>query len=316
MLYQAKKYLRNQYTEWKLADVMRHKHFLPEQAILVFSDPRGGSTWLTQLINEIPCTAVVWEPLHLNEGSSFKELSFGWRQHIPIEADWPEARNAFEELLSGKRLNAYATYLSSPDKYKRASQLIVKFCRGTALLPWLVNQFDFNYAPIYLVRHPFAVVASQIRHGGWNQQVSTYEIPSAPFNDIYVQHADFLISLKTREEQLVATWCITNKVALEDENNNQKWITLHYENLLLNPQVELEKVFSQWGMEIPSKMIEKVNDPSKTTVETSPVKKNINQISKWKQQFSEETIRKLEDVLHYFQINQYSSENLPTSHLR
>lgn len=34
------------------------------------------------------------------------------------------------------------------------------------LLPWIVKNFNVN--PILLIRHPCAVVNSQIRHENWN----------------------------------------------------------------------------------------------------------------------------------------------------
>ena len=314
MLYRARKYLRNQHIELKLRQALKNKCFVPEQSLLIFSDPRGGSTWLTQLINKIPRTAVVWEPLHLGEGSRFRALNFGWRQYIPREASWPEARLAFEKLLRGNHLNAYTTYLSNFNEYENAETLIYKFCRGNALLPWLVKQFDFRYLPIYLVRHPFAVVASQLKHGGWNEQSNKVKIPNTPFNSIYTQHAEFLFTLQTVEEQLVATWCITNNVVLKDRNNDRDWITMHYEDLFLNPEYELEKVFSRWKVNTPDHLFSEIRQPSWSTVDSSPLQNSMYQLSKWQQQFSDKTIYMLEDVLQYFKIRHYNSSPLPIFH--
>ncbi len=311
MLYKVKKFIKDQHLEYLLKHALNNKAFDPDQVMLIFSDPRGGSTWLTQLINEIEHTAVVWEPLHLGENSYFNKLNFGWRQHIPRDEKWEEASVAFTKLFSGKFLNAYATYLSGVEDFKAADQLIIKFCRGNALLPWLIEQFNFAYAPIYLIRHPFAVIASQLKQGSWNWNHSNFKVPDTPFNNIYKQHQDFLMSLNTKEESLVATWCITNKIPLDDENNNKKWITIHYEQLLLNPERELKRVFTRWNREMPIHILEKVRQPSMTTVADSQVEDKIAQLSKWKKHLSATTISNLEKVLDYFEIRDYNKDILP-----
>ena len=75
-----------------------------EDQILIFSDPRGGSTWLTEIIKSIPNTAIIWEPLHLKYIHQLRELNFGWRQYIPEEVDWPQAKLLFTKIIEGKVL--------------------------------------------------------------------------------------------------------------------------------------------------------------------------------------------------------------------
>ncbi|WPP52613.1 sulfotransferase domain-containing protein [Catalinimonas niigatensis] len=311
MLYRSKKFLENKLIEIQLSLAMRHKEFNPENAILIFSDPRGGSTWLAQLIQHIPNTAVVWEPLHLKEGSYFKHLNFGWRQHIPKDANWSEARQAFSELFQGKHLNAYSTFLSAIKDYRNADYLIFKFCRGNALLPWLVDQFSFKYLPVYLIRHPFAVAASQIKQGGWSSDYQGFKMPDVPFNEIYLEHKSFLSSLRTKEESLVATWCISNMHALNNDNNNQEWICIYYENLLLDPEKELKRIFQLWNMHIPEGILSAVRKPSKTTISDSNVKNLSSQLSSWQVFFDQDTIDKLQRILDYFEITHYSKETMP-----
>jgi hypothetical protein len=135
------------------------KRFKPEDQILIFSDPRGGSTWLAEMINTIPNSAILWEPLHLKYMTDFKKLGFSWRQFIPEKEEWNEAKKAFDKVLSGKVLNEWTLLKTDIETYKEADKLIVKICRGNALLPWIVNQYNFKYKPIYLIRNPFAVVS-------------------------------------------------------------------------------------------------------------------------------------------------------------
>ena len=279
---------------------------------LIFSDPRGGSTWLAELIHESPKTALVWEPLALQKNSVFKKLDFDYRQHIPADAIWPEAKKQFDLIFSGKSLDFHTSRRNTFADYLRAKQLIIKVCRGSALLPWIVSNYDFKYQPVYMLRHPFAVAASQMQQGGWDYEFTKFEIASSPFNEIYKEHEEFLNSLTLKEEALVATWCISNKVSI-DSINRDKYTTIFYEELLLKPAKILDKIYSSWGEEVPDSIYKKINIPSATTA--TKLKSRHEQLKKWQSYFTFNQILSLKKVLEYFNISAYDDHHLP-SHMR
>ncbi|MCW8814872.1 MAG: sulfotransferase domain-containing protein [Chlorobium sp.] len=280
--------------------------------LIVFSDPRGGSTWITELINRIPDTAVLWEPLHLAEVNLFRKLGFAWRQFIPEDDEWPEAERAFEQVFRGKVLNHWTCRMSSPMDFLRSERMVVKICRANALIPWLTRVFSFRYEPVYLVRHPFAVAASQMKHGSWDAPFTGYSIPDGRFNEPYRTHADFLLSLGSKEEALVATWCLTNMVPLTHKDNNRKWITVFYENLVLSPGNEIQRIFQRWGLQIPENILEHVNCPSATAKENMIDADAQTQLSKWKLLFDQQQIERMLEVLRYFTIDHYSEDAVPS----
>ena len=51
-----------------LFDFFVRNKFKAEEGIVIFSEARGGSTWLMEILNNIPNTVVDWEPLHVNNG--------------------------------------------------------------------------------------------------------------------------------------------------------------------------------------------------------------------------------------------------------
>jgi hypothetical protein len=175
--------------------VSKMVNFDPNENLVIFGDARGGSTWMAELIGQVPKTVLLWEPLHIGRVDYFKQLNFAWRQHIPEDETWYEAQGAFEQLFRGKVLTHYTCSFSSPFYFLFADRMLVKFCRANALVPWLTRVFDFKYEPIYLVRHPFAVVASQLSHPAWESKFDGYQIPDGPYNDLYLIHAHFLSNL-------------------------------------------------------------------------------------------------------------------------
>lgn len=289
-----------------LSTIGNSRKIYPEDQILLFSDPRGGSTWLSQIINTIPKTALIWEPLHLSHVKQLKDLKFGWRQFIPDDIDWPEAKSFFSQALSGKIINTWTLSYTSLKDYLSARTFIIKICRGNMLLPWLTKQFNFRYTPIYMVRHPFGVVNSQLQHGGWEQTLSKYKVPETPFNDIFIQHKDYLESLTSREEIFTAIWCISNQVPLNHKNNNKKWITIHYENLLLYPEQEINRIFDIWRLPIPEGIVGSSRKKSKTVISELNTDNPEVQLERWKRELTEKQILMMKNVLEYFNFTEYS----------
>ena len=282
------------------------KSFDQENTILIFSDPRGGSTWITEIIANLKKTAIIWEPLHPENINIFNKLGFNSRQHIPDSAFWPEAENAFKLLFGGKILGPNSFVLSSPVDFIFARQLIIKICRGNAMLPWITKIFNFQYQPIYLVRHPLAVVASQLRHGAWNSKSKPFTFESSPYNEYYSLQKDFLSSLHSPEEQLVAVWCLTNHVSLTNRRNNKDWITIFYEDLLTNPDKELKRIFDRWKINMPDSIIEKVNKQSITTKKEQFEQETFAQIGKWEKFFTQSQLIKITAIMQYFNVQHYS----------
>lgn len=279
---------------------------------MIFADPRGGSTWITEIISSFRKTAILCEPLHLRAAPLFRELGFSWQQFIPEEAIWNEAKEAFEYVLRGRAVNSYfAGYHSSFYSFLTADKMIVKFCRASAMLPWLTRNFRFKYAPVYLVRHPFAVVASQLKHPSWDHEFSGYHIPKCRFNDFELRHAEFLLGLRSWEEAQVAKWCLHNLIPLGHTRNNKDWITVYYEDLLADPHAQISRIFDRWQLPMPDNILRKVGKPSATTLEATFKQGVEHHLAKWKCSFDQNQLKKMMAVLDYFEVEHYNGDILP-----
>jgi hypothetical protein len=288
-------------------------HFNPLDVFIVSGDPRGGTTWLAEIVKGLPNTAMIWEPLAISEVAAFKRLGFQWRQYIEELDYWPEAREVFMKLFSGKLLSSYLCQQTSPKELINAKYLLIKFCRANQLLPWLTKEFQFNYAPIYLIRHPCAVVASQLKKGGWSHVSPTFEIPKGRYQSFYSDHIEFLKTIDSVEKRLAATWCLCNRVPLNHPENNKRWITITYESMLLNGYEQLRRIEKRWNLNFPSQIFETVNKASDTTLTGSPIARGkvLDQLAYWESQLSDKQVEDIISVLDYFQIKVYSREVKP-----
>lgn len=285
-------------------------HADPGRALLLFAQPRGGSTWLEQILRTIPATATIWEPLDIANVPELKALGFGWRQHIPEHGAWPEAQRMFADLLAGRILSPALTFSSTCEELRSAERLIIKFCRGDMLLPWVVRHFEIP-PPILLLRHPCAVISSQLRLGGWDQIPEDMTTPEIPFNDIYKEHEHLFALVKTREERMAAFWCLSTGYLLRHPKHNKAWIAVTYEEMVTNGPRTLQRIFDRIGVEMPNKALDKLKKPSRTTRPGSRVEDPMAQLQLWKKHLTPQQIDRILKMVDAFGIELYGDDPMP-----
>ncbi|MBK9538661.1 MAG: sulfotransferase [Flavobacteriales bacterium] len=288
-----------------------HLQVDPAKAILIFGAPRGGSTWLEELVRTIPSTATIWEPLDLENNPPFARIGFWWRQHIPEGEQWPEAEALFQDLLAGRMLSNYLTRTSTLGQLRAADRLVVKFIRGNLLLPWMVQRFPLP-KPVLLIRHPCAVISSQKKRGTWDKFPVVIEPPPHRFDALYRSYQPYFNTASTFEERQAASWAADHKYLLEHPLNDVAWTTITYEELVVYPEATLRKLFSGWGMEIPAKALDLVRKPSSTVVEGSRVHDPHAQLSLWQSRMTPDEIQRALAMVHRFGIDLYDEGVMPT----
>ena len=293
----------------------RKRRFEHDEVLLIMGDPRGGTTWLAELLQNITNTSLLWEPLWIDREATFRNLGFSHRQYIPVDIENARIKEAFTNLFEGRILNPFLCQMTNPKELKSASQLIIKFCRANQLLPWLTENFHFKFDPIYLIRHPCAVVASQLKQGGWDHVPPHFDIPeNTLYPEFYTKHHAFLMQIDSKVKRLAAIWCLCNQIPLNSENNNKRWVTITYENLYENGESELKKIENRWGIKLPDKCYEKLSTPSKTTVLSSDMyKREVSQLFSWSKNLTAKQIDEIMYVLDYFDIKLYDRDYFPKS---
>ena len=270
----------------------RRKDLDPNQVILIVSDPRSGSTWLSEVLSTINQSYIIDEPLHINNVHELKALKFEWRQHIPVNRNWPAAKQFFKNLFSGKINNPSISKLGSA---KNGQQLIVKTIRAKLLLPWLCQQFNFTYKPIVLVRHPLAMIASLKKHNAFDYPFNKIK----SIDHVFEKHLSFLSKLETNTEQQLALWCLANKYL--SEIKDVKWMVIKYESLIRNFDHTINYIFKTWGLKLPLNIKE-----SKLRASSSTTKKTFDldtQLHGWKDVLSPEEVDRYNMILKYFSID-------------
>jgi hypothetical protein len=188
----------------------------------------------------------------------------------------------------------------------RTRRWVVKLVRGNGILHWLGNTFPIR-RPVLMIRHPCAVVASQVRLEPWSDPGS----PATPANlAAFPQFAEVLERLQTDEEHLAGRWCMSTHVALSSPRPHP-WRTQSYEKLILDPAVELEAMFGAWGMTVPDAVLDRVRVASQTTYGDSRPDDVRAQLSRWTTVLGPEQVRRILDVVGAFGLDFYTDRPEP-----
>ncbi len=296
-----------------------------QNTICLFCTPRGGSTWLAEILLNIPNTVLIDEPLWRGEVNipfekpdyfrrkitHISELYFFYNQHIPEKEKWDRAHDVIEDILAGRAISLGLYNEQKLSRLKNNGIYITKFCYANLLMPWLLNQFDLK--AILLTRHPCAVVASQLRLPSWkNINVQNFSrIADFPFNQVYHNALEKAGNINSREKYLALIWAMGFANTAMHNENNKRWMTISYERLLIDYHQEMERISSRYLIDI--SFLEKDNKkPSKSTKPNSFVNiKDGQQLSSWKKELSKKQISIILNVLEKFEIDIYSEKLEP-----
>ena len=219
------------------------KQFKAEEGILIFSEARGGSTWLMEVLSNIPKTVINWEPLHVNKGVIPAKYNWGWRPFISEENKNSDFLKTIQQLLAFKIHTSWTLRFCGIKKLIRSKIVITKFVRANLLLPFILKNVELKHKPILLLRHPIDTCLSQMKT--FKQDYNTIkpsELPTTINNARYIEHQNYLKQLQTPLEYKVANWCLNNVSTLNHKEAINKSIIVFYEDLVLDPSTEFKRI--------------------------------------------------------------------------
>lgn len=323
--------------------IIYNKNFNLRDTIILAGSPRSGTTWLMEILRIIPRYTTLFEPLNpLYLPKSF-EVGFRSRTYLPPEEDWSKGEEHLRKILTSRPLYDFSSFEKRDTKknlHKMISnyldqlkpeilmhhlvgnKLLVKFIRLNRLLPWVAKRFQLR-SMIFIIRHPCAVVDSQLKTG-----FCGYHPNNPPYRDIYPTQKNILDEaskiegfntsllkrlkeIKTREEIVAASWCLDNFIPLSFPKP-YPWTVVIYEKLMKDGVREINRLFNEIGekhvrrsafkhLKIPSMVIQKG--------ESEIVTKADIQLSKWKKSLSEKQIDRILSIVSAFGLDFYT-ENL------
>ena len=239
------------------------------QPIFIFSLPRSGSTLLQKILtthSEIETTAEPWILLPYIYAQKDTGIQAIYDQHLCSEAitdfiqQLPQREDDYLYELREFILRLYSKQISN----KNTIYFIDKTPRYYYIIPEIIKTFpDAKF--IFLFRNPLSIISSII--SSWTNNT---------FN-IYKFKEDFDYGFKT----LVRNY----------HRFKNKSIMLYYEDLILNPDVDLQKIFDYLNLEYNKEVIEQFNEINFEGSKGDKNRKGYQYISsqnlkKWKNTFN------------------------------
>lgn len=288
------------------------KHYNINNTIVVASSPRGGSTWLAEIIGSLPGYPIINEPLYRQKNPECEKYGFTTSlTYVPASEEEPSKRDYLHQIFTGANLSVKIAFLQHfrLTQYLSFRGFLVKFCHANMLLYWALHQFPLR--AVFMIRHPCAVVSSQLLRRGWKHaEKCNWEnridkvIPQNVAVD-YPHLLDVYRRVKTKEEGLAFIWAMQNYIPLSQPKPHP-WCLTIYERLVMEGQREVDRLFQFLGEPVPREAYERLKIPSVTTPSDSNIRKGKNQLSGWKEKLTADQIDRILDVVHQVGIDFYS----------
>jgi hypothetical protein len=299
--------------------IFQIKDYELRDTLVVAGTPRSGTTWLAEVLSATSEYAMIYEPLHPVRFPEAARSGFQARTYLPAGKTWISGEKYLEEVFTGRISSARFEGMKNFKKAILSHKLIVKFIRVNRLLPWLSEKFNVRHI-ILLIRHPCAVIASQLRSGyyGYNDIFLGHDI--CPKKEKIVREAQNIDCIdgniikkieriETPEEVLATLWCLDNYVPLTSPQKN-RWLLVPYEKLMIEKTISINHIIDMCGILSSKKNVECITKPSRTA-SSDLITANIQQLSKWKNNLSNDQITKVLNMVSAFGLDFYTDAITP-----
>ncbi len=290
----------------------------PEDTVFLTGTPRSGTTWIYEIFSALLNSSFgVWEPLNPRNYRILKRFDEPLRPYLNPANEDQTLYRFFEKLLKGQLYQTSTMERFDLQRFFRVAgssdPLIIKSVRGNRILPWLLEHFRLKNTCL-LLRHPCAVISSQLNHGSWEyvKQPKNLKHPKIVRELLdELPNVRELVKKDLRpEEKLAVTWGFDNYVPLRFMHRNNYQI-LFYEHLVRNGRETLIPVCKRLGIDYTGFDIDSLlNRNSMTTIEEEQ-EGTKNYLSKWKSRLSEEQAERILTIVKAFGLDFYDTHAEP-----
>ena len=285
--------------------------------IFLFATPRGGSTWMMEIIASQPGLKFYDEPLSpRRENVAFSGVVPSWEALMPDTGDPARVIAFLKELQAGRH-----GYMNPPPFRRNhryfTNRVVFKIHEIEHLM--VEAQRALGAQVVYLLRHPIATSISRDQTPRLEQLLNcSYH---AAVLDNSVRHAEITALARTGSffERKVISWCFENLVALR--RPQPTWLYVSYEELVLNPERSCDLLMDRLGLRDREAMLESFDRPAANIQlsrdETlaalrSPdaCRRRHRLVSKWQGKVSDAERGQAAQILGLFDIDAYDASDV------
>lgn len=290
-----------------------HAHRPQEsQSVVVFASPRGGSTWVTELIASQPGFWPISEPLNVR--SDVAEKWLGNISHADLYDPQMEGKiqQYYDAILNGHC--AELKLRPGLEYYRyRTNRIVIKENQGGLdRIPWFEDTFGLKI--VHLLRHPIPVALSREVFPLLNEFANC--ALRSRFTAEQLDLVDMVIQSGSHIEKGVVAWCLHHMPALQDARDS--WLTITYEETVLNPESVIQRIVPYLGLSNGEALKEQLNKPSgvtrKSDAETQKMlssgEARERLVSKWESVVTLESRNRCQDIFDVFGLTLYRADSI------
>jgi len=216
-------------------------HIGLDKTVILAGMGRSGSTFVADLINCDNIYRVMFEPFRFDRVPEAQ--NFIYPCYLRADNTDPNFLLPAQKILTGK---VHSQWIDKENRAIFPQRRLIKDIRINLFLKWLHNHFP-AVKIVLLVRHPCAVAESWLAVFGVGR--SAFDRLNA--NPLLVEDIGSSIMEHYRQakpglESLVFLWCISYWIPFHQFSKDELYL-LFYEDLLLDPHIELERLFAFLG---------------------------------------------------------------------
>jgi len=234
-------------------DLARGDH---TETVFLAGSGRSGTTWLSGLVNHDSGYRQVFEPFHPGKVEDFR--GFGSKQYLRPGDRREEFLEPARKAVTGQLRSGWTDRGGALVARRR----LVKDIRANLLLGWLAENFP-GMPIVLLMRHPCAVVSSRLALG-WRDNLDETMGQRELVEDHLLPVEERIRAARDPFERHLFLWCIDNHVPLRQFSPGAIHLCF-YENLVLDPEPELRRLFAFVGRDFDDGVLGKLGRPSFTS---------------------------------------------------
>ena len=278
-------------------DLARGDH---RRTVFIAGAGRSGTTWLSGLVNHDRRYRNIFEPFHAGKVEAFR--GFGSKQYLGPGDRREEFLAPARGVLSGGIRNGWTDRGGA----LLARQRLVKDVRANLLLGWMAENFS-GMPIVLLVRHPGAVVSSRLALG-WRDNLSETMGQGDLVQDHLLPMEAEILAARDPFERHLFLWCIDNHVPLRQFRPGGLHLCF-YENLLLDPEPELRRLFDFIGRDFDERVLRRINRPSPTSRRGAT---DSHSVEGWRPGIAGHRLERALEILNLFGLDSvYGAGELP-----
>ncbi|XAL98840.1 sulfotransferase [Phycisphaeraceae bacterium D3-23] len=275
----------------------------PDSSVLVAGTGRGGTTWLSQLINHDHHYRLMFEPVMPDHVPMFEPLSR--RPYLPRDETDDTWGQPLDRVFSGRLRN---TWVDAHNSRLIARHRLVKDIRLNLALPWIAQRYP-RMPIVWLLRHPCAVAYSKLKLG-WNTHLDLFLEDHRLMRDHLSPYRALLSSAAEPWDRHVLMWCVETLIPLRTLQPGET-LPVSYEDLCDTPWTTLDGVFACLGRPYRRNVMEHALTLRSATHRTgSAVVTGADPVAGWQRHVTPAQRRRAGDLLRAFGLDAlYNAED-------